>query len=282
MFIRILLVALLAIAIAMPVPAASFRELEQTVNAMDGRLARLERLLNNKVLLDIVQRLQALQKEVQVLRGDSELSLHEIDLLKKRQRELYLDIDQRLQQLEGVAQDPEGAAASDMEDSANDAMSAEAQAVQASKPSVDEAIDSATSQSPRGAAASLSEQNAYTRAFNLLKERRYEGAAKAFSAFLAAFPQSLYAGNAQYWLAEANYVSRKFPVAKVEFKKVIDKFPTSSKVPDATLKLGFTHYELGEWDEARNVLAGLGKQFPNSTVARLADERLKRMNQEGH
>ncbi len=279
---RFFLAGLLVIAIAMPVSAASLRELEQTVNAMDGRLVRLEKLLNNQVLLEIVQRLQVMQKEVQLLRGDSELSLHEINLLKKRQRELYLDIDQRLQQLEGVAQGTKDTIASVTEESAIERAPSQAEPVQTSKSALPEAIGSATPRLPPGVTPTVSEQSAYNRAFNLLKERRYEGAVKAFSTFLAAYPQSLYAGNAQYWLAEANYVSRKFPVAKVEFKKVIDNFPTSPKVPDATLKLGFTHYELAEWDEARKVLAGLGKQYPNSTVARLANERLKRMKQEGH
>lgn len=277
-----LLVGLLLIAFATPAAAASYRELEQKVTAMDGRLARLEKLLNNQVLLEMVQGLEALKKELQLLRGDSELSLHEIDLLKKRQRELYLDIDQRLQQVEGVAQDAEVAAPNIPKARTVDTPPGQLEVTKSATSSAAQSVDTATAQSPSEVATPLSEQNAYTRAFNLLKEGRYPGAVNSFTAFLSAYPQSPYSGNAQYWLAEANYVSRKFQAAKAEFKKVIDNYPNSPKVPDASLKLGFTHYELAEWDEARKVLIQLGKQYPNSTVARLADERLRRMKQEGH
>ena len=83
-------------------------------------------------------------------------------------------------------------------------------------------------------------------------------------------------------MSEANYVTKKYDVALAEFQKVIDQYPTSSKVPDARLKIGYTQYELGQYDQARANLAQLRAQYPNSTVAGLAQQRLERMEREGH
>ena len=51
-----------------------------------------------------------LQDELRQLRGDNERLRYEIDELKTRQRELYIDVDRRLQQME-VSGAPTGAAA---------------------------------------------------------------------------------------------------------------------------------------------------------------------------
>ena len=124
--------------------------------------------------------------------------------------------------------------------------------------------------------------DAYRNAFLLLKQRRHEESITAFEGFLSNYPKSKYSANAQYWLAEANYVTKRYDRALVEFNNVIDRYPTSSKLPDARLKIGFTQYELGQYDESRVTLSRLRAQFPNSTVAGLAQERLERLDKEGH
>jgi TolA-binding protein len=53
-------------------------------------------------------------------------------------------------------------------------------------------------------------------------------------------------------------------------------------VPDAQLKMGYIHYEQGNWVAAREQLQSLVQRFPDSTAARLANERLQRMSREGH
>jgi tol-pal system protein YbgF len=277
MFIRFGLAGLLLVSISMPLYAASYRELEQRINTLDERVARLEKLLSNQVLLEMVQRQERLHKEIQGLRGDNEVGLHEIELIKKRQRELYLGIDQRLQRLENAGQNPQASIADrpgpELTDGATQPGVAELPGV---------ASELSTLETPQGSIPSPAAQNTYAKAFELLKERRYDDAIKALTGFLSSYPQSPYSGNAQYWLGEANYVSGNYPKAKIEFKKVIDDYPSSPKVPDARLKLGFTHYELGEWSAARQLLSGLSKQYPNSAVARLAEEQLKRIKHEGH
>ena len=74
-------------------------------------------------------------------------------------------------------------------------------------------------------------------------------------------PTVKYSANAQYWLAEANYVTKRYERALNEFQTVIDRYPTSSKLPDARLKIGYTQYELGQYEESRVTLTRLRAQF---------------------
>ena len=272
------------------------------VNALDARMQRIERVVDNQALLNLAKRIEALQREVQELRGENEQLVHEINTLKTRQREQYLDIDRRLQSSSGV---PEAASIpASREMAVTDTTVTQSQEVTQSPPtSVPPSTTSTSSQveitTPRttqietttpgttsgttvATIASSDAAEDYKNAFTLLKQGKYDDSIVAFGSFLQTHPDSKYAANAQYWLAEANYVSKRYPQALSEFSKVVNKYPASSKVADARLKLGFTHYELGQYEEARVELTRLRAKFPNSTVASLAQQRLERMSREGH
>jgi tol-pal system protein YbgF len=273
-FARIAFLLLLMASVSTPVYAASINELEQRVNVLDKRVARMENKI--QVLLDMLRRLESIQRDIQLLRGDSERSLHEMELVKGRQRQLYMDIDQRLQALEGGSAANKGSQRQQRKRS-------DSQAGTEAVAALDETgAERQDTQSSTTGESKPEEQQAYKRGLSLVKEKRYADAIKAFSAFLNEYPQSDAADNAQYWLAEANYGNRNYPAALVEFKKVVENYPKSSKVPGAALKLGYSHYELAQWDQARKVLTSLKNEYPQTAASRLAEERLKRMKREGH
>jgi tol-pal system protein YbgF len=124
-----------------------------------------------------------------------------------------------------------------------------------------------------------SDQQNYQTAFDLIQARKYEDASRAFREFLSAFPQSPLADNAQYWLAETHYVRRQFKDALPEFTKVTTQYPQSAKMPDALLKIGYCQIELGDKAAARVSLQQVMKQFPDTTAARLASQRLEQLSQ---
>ena len=70
--------------------------------------------------------------------------------------------------------------------------------------------------------------------------------------------------------------------ALADFERVIREYPTARKVPDALLKMGYCNYELERWDKARAALTKVTEDHADTTAARLADQRLKRMVEEGH
>ena len=125
------------------------------------------------------------------------------------------------------------------------------------------------------------EKSSYQSAFNLLMDRKYDQAKTAFRSFLTKYPRSRLADNAQYWLAEANYVTRNFDVAQTEFNKVISVHPGSPKVSDAMLKIGYIQYEKKQWSVARDTLNKVVNRYPNSTASQLAKKRLSKMRAQG-
>ncbi len=126
------------------------------------------------------------------------------------------------------------------------------------------------------------EKSSYQQAFNLLMDRKYDQAKQSFRSFLVEYPNSRLADNAQYWLAEANYVTRDFDAAQAEFSKVIKSHPDSPKVSDAMLKLGYIQYEKKQWSAAKNTLNVVINRYPNSTASQLAQKRLTKIRAQGH
>jgi tol-pal system protein YbgF len=267
--------AIAAVISASAVPA-QHPIIDQRLADIDSRLMRLEGILDNKVLLDILRRIETLQGEIQALRDTTDRVGYEMEEVKDRQRELYLNIDRRLRALETARPEPAVGGSEAAQTTAagrpNDAIPASAAAQMAG--------GELTGDITPGRQAA--DTDAYRDAFNLLKAGRYEDSIAAFNQFLTNYPNSSYAANAQYWLAEAYYVLGNYDLAATDFNKVIKRYPQSAKVPDARLKLGFTHYELQQWEQARAVLSELNKQYPNTTVAQLAANRLQRMTREGH
>jgi TolA-binding protein len=62
---------------------------------------------------------------------------------------------------------------------------------------------------------------------------------------------------------------------------VVKGAPAHPKVPDALLKIGYLFYDQKNYAKARETLNKVKEQFPGSQAANLADQRLKRMQQEG-
>ena len=125
----------------------------------------------------------------------------------------------------------------------------------------------------------LSEQQRYDRAFKLLSESNYDAAEGAFRRFLAAYPKSKLAGNAQYWLGESLYVRSKYADAAASFFEGYKKFPDTSKAPDNLLKLGYSLSALGEKKQACSMLNRLVKQYPQSSESLIgkAKEQIKKL-----
>ena len=176
----------------------------------EQRLRRIERLLDNQVMLEMLQKVENLQQEIRELRGEIESQGFELQSMRKRQRDLYLDSDRRLRDLELGTGGGNASASSDISDNGSNV------GVSTATPSA--TVDSSDTGSTEGNTSStasstasadpVQEKAAYTQAFNYLKEGRYEKAIKAFSKFLLDYPTGNYADNAQYWLGESNYVSK--------------------------------------------------------------------------
>ena len=264
-----------SLATTLPLMTVSVACLAQSVAPVQGpssesrlqaRVERLERLLSGRGLMEVFAKLEQLQREVQELRGELEVQSHAMDGIRKRQRDLYLDLDRRLG---GVEQGGGGTAAP--------AAPAPSPAEPPPRPS-----PPAPTASSNRRYDPARVQSDYQSARGLLNDARYAQSIDAFRTFLDEYPGNALAGNAQYWLGEAYYVTREFDRALTEFGKVRTVDPDSPKLADAMLKIGYIQYEKQQWQAARDTLTRLAHDHPNSTAARLALQRLDRMKREGH
>jgi tol-pal system protein YbgF len=220
---------------------------------LEQRLGAVERVLANGSLVDLTVQVDELQRQTAELQGRTETLEHNSEGTASRQRDLYVDLDDRIQSLE--------------------------RSLQNAQVNVLDGGSLAPGQLP---VPGGSDRDNYQAAFELLKEQRYEQAGMAFQQFLISFPDSQLADNAQYWLAESYYVTDQFEQALGQFQSVISKYPRSRKVPDALLKIGYSNYGLQRWDAARGALKRVQADYPDTTAARLAEQRLNRMDDEGH
>jgi tol-pal system protein YbgF len=245
------------------------------INQLESRMEKLEQGQQGSRAVDVVSTQQQIQEDLRQLKGSLEQQAYQLQNQEQRINQLMAEVQQRIPALGGG-----GAAAS----SAGGEAPAPVAPPAANAPSADGATPAAgaapvpvTSLPPVAG-----EQANYDVAFNLLKEGRYPQAADAFSRFLQQYPSSRLAPNAQYWLAESQYVARNYDASMIEFKKVVAQYPGNPKVPDAMLKIGYIHSEKQQWTEAKTALDRVIQEYPSSGAADLARQRLNRLQREGH
>lgn len=219
------------------------------ITDVEARLIRIERVLENESLISLAGDISSLRAEVQSLLGEVETLGFELENQAEGNRNLYIDLDQRLNDL------------------------ADAQARLQSMPA-------SSASAPGAPAAAISDQQAYDAAFAQIETRDYAAAQASFERFLASYPSSRLRGNAQYWLAETHYAQLQFAAALTEFQRIVSDYPQSAKLPDALLKIGYCNDELGNYDAARQALLQLMRQFEGTSAADLAEARLNQISEE--
>ena len=263
----------------------------QTASELDSRLSRVERVLDQS-LLEQLRRVDGLERELRELRGENERLNNEISTLQRRNRNLNADTEERLTELEAAlasgaafGADPNGEFGVLDENALSD------------EP-LDESPDGLSDSGSRGVFvregggsnteptsvrtnATQAEKAAYTRAYDLLARGQNRPAVTEFDLFLDEYPNGPYSFNAWYWKGEAKYAERRFDEAIEDFRQVTDRFPTSTKVPDARLKIGFALYEQGRYNDARLILEQVQDEFQGRSAAVLARKRLQKMDREG-
>ena len=213
----------------------------------------------------LFSQLQQMQQEIAQLRGMLEEQQNEIQRLKQESLERYQDLDRRLG---SGAAGAAGAAATQNSPAAG-------------------AINANGSPTPSGgqAPAAASEEPAdpakeklfYEAAFDLIKAKDFDKASQAFSAFLRRYPNSVYAGNAQYWLGEVNLAKGDLQGAGQAFARVSQAYPQHAKVPDSLFKLADVEARLGNTDKAKGILQQVVAQYPGTSAAQLAQRDLQRL-----
>ncbi|WP_293745973.1 tol-pal system protein YbgF [uncultured Paraglaciecola sp.] len=231
-----------AAVIAAPAPVT-----DVTSGSSDQRITELERKFSTRTEAQHRQQeqLDVMQNEVNELRGAIEMQNYQLEKILERQRELYLEIDKRIEAVN-------------------------------TQPSSIPATVINTIATPDDVTLSSNENEAYDKAVNLiLKDRLYDQAIPEFQSFLQNFPSSSYTPNAHYWLGQLLFNKQDWAGAGVQFQSLITDYPDSSKRADATLKLGITEMERANAARAKQLWEQVVAEFPDSASAKLAEKRLK-------
>ncbi len=238
----------------------------QAASATAERLDRLERRVS--LITELTLEVEGLKRENRRLQGRMEELQHLLDRMQRKQREQYLDVDERLTRLQSGAPLPASPApTTGMRPSATDPLAA--------KP-VPQTAEPASTVAPGDPAR---EEAAYAAAYDLLRpeQRRYAEAIEAFELFIQQYPNAKYTDNARYWLGEANYVTQKNDAAMAAFQQLLQQYPKSPKAPGALLKIGYIQDASGKTDAAKVSLNRLITDYPTSSAAGMAKKRLANM-----
>ena len=203
----------------------------------------------DELTLELFQRIEQLEAEVRQIRGELELQRHQLELFVRERA------------APGYPAYPPPPAAPPVVKLPEEARSQPAPAQPA-----------ASTLSPGAASTERAEFDA---ALGELREGRYSEAITAWQRFLSAHPNGGLAGDGQYWLGEAYYLSRDYNAAKEAFIALGLNHPQSARLPDALLKLGYIYGEQGDTARARDVLQKLVQVYPSTQAASLAERRLQ-------
>lgn len=235
-------------------------ELAQQGRDNEARILKLEESIRNIGVVELLRQLEQANAEMARLRGQLEVISNENQLLQKRQRDFYLDIDSRLKRLE-----TSGAAASSPTAGSGTAT-----------PPLQAPVAAAPVEPPRAPTKDeqAREVKAYDAASSLFRRNDFSSAIEAFRAFVKDHPQSQLAANAGYWIGISYANLRDYRNALVAQEEVLSRYPQSNKAPDALLAIAAIHAEQGDSGSARNTLEDIIARYPGSDAAGKARTRL--------
>ena len=123
-----------------------------------------------------------------------------------------------------------------------------------------------------------SERQAYQQSFELIRTGDYQAAEVAFTNYIKTFQDSDFIDDAKFWLAQSMYSQGAYNLALELFEGIQKDYPQSEKIMESILKAGFCHFELGNIDKSIQIFKQIIADYPNSSVARLASEKLVTIN----
>ncbi len=210
-------------------------ELRGKVDALQKEnAAQLEGKASQKSVLDLASQNEQLRQEIAKLRGQIEVLSNELANAQQRQKDFYVDLDNRLRKMEPQRVTIDG-----------------------KEVSVDPA-----------------EQKSYDAALASFNGGDYKAASTALANFVRSHPQSGYMANAQYMLGNSYYALRDYRNAIAAQQAVVKNFPDHAKAPDALLNIATSQLELKDRAATRKTLESLVAKYPGAPAAQTAKERL--------
>ena len=217
--------------------------------------------------INVQYRMQLLQREVMVLRGQVEQLQHVIDRQKSIQDDRYLELDARLQQFMQTMQ-TRTLPISPVPASLSEGRTPEGETFEGETAETMEGVDDEL----------LSEQELFENTKSLIRSFQFDLAIPQLESLITRFPDGDNTANYYYWLGQVyagNRTNPDFEKARQAFAQVIGYFPEHSRVPEATYHLGRVYHTLGDCERAADLLQQVVDEYPDKSVANLAENYLR-------
>lgn len=228
------------------------KRIEQLRSEVNELTQRAETVSRNQ--LDFANQAEALRTDIAKLRGDIEVIRYELDTTQKRQKDFYLDLDNRLRKFEQPGAQP-GA-----NSSANASSATTASEASAASPAADPAAETAR----------------YETALGQLKAGKFKEAAAGFAGFIGTWPKSSLLPAAYYWGGYAQARARNHAKAVELFAHFAATWPNDERAPNALEAEIVSLEALKEVKRARATLEQLAAKYPASDAGKRARARLKK------
>ncbi len=223
-------------------------------NEFNGRVSKLES--GARAQLELADQIELLKTEIARLRGENEVLSNDLANAIKRQKDFYVDLDNRLRKLEPHA----------------DAAAAAPQPATAAPA----AAPAAAVAPPVTAADPAAESRDYEAALTQLRGGKYKEAATGFIGFIRRHPGSSFQPSAHFWAASSLYQLKDNAAAAEYYAKVANQWPDDNRAPDALLGLASAQQAQGDAKAATRSLERLVAKYPSSSAAQIARQRLKK------
>jgi tol-pal system protein YbgF len=187
---------------------------------LDTRVARIDRVVSNNSLVQMAQQIEAQQQELRQLRGRIEELQNDNSKLRQEQRDLYADLDRRLEENRAMASTlPPPANPGDEQmlyDRALELLRTRDYAG---------AVDGLRSLAAAYPNGQLADNTQYWLGEAYYVTREYDHAAAAFQRVLTSFPDSRKAPDALLKLAYTQLEQGNTQVGRTNLQQVVARFP---------------------------------------------------------
>ena len=236
-----LLAVLLSAALPLPAQAGLFDddEARNRIEQLRVEVTDLNKRADtvNRNQIDFANQVETIKTDIAKLRGQIEVLTYELEAAQKRQKDFYVDLDNRLRKIEQPPAD-----------------------TKAEAPKADPAL----------------ETRDYEAALAGLKGSKFKEAGASFLAFIKTYPNSSLAASAHYWGGYAHAQAKDHAVAAELFGKFAATWPNDERAPSA-LESRVASLETGrDLKGAKATLEQLAERYPNSEAGKRAKLRLKK------
>jgi len=247
-------------ALALPAHAGLFddEEARARIEKLRTEMTAIQQTVDtaNKNQLEFANQLEAVKAELAKLRGQLEVMTYDLETAQKRQKDFYVDLDTRLRKLEPMV---------------STATPADAAATTGST-----SLASGENTGSKTVVDETAATRDYEIALNFVKIGRYRDAVAAFAQFNKTHVGSVRQPSAHFWQASSHYQLREFAKAADQYAKVAAGWPNDPKAPDAMLGQANAQLDGGDAKGANKTLEVLVQQYPKSSAAQAAQQRLKK------